>query len=55
MKRKFFGTDGIRGRVGDGKGPTEPEGLQPFARGDVLVGATYLNNPNDDHAGRGQS
>lgn len=26
----------------------------PFARGDVAVGCTLLNNPNDDHAGRGR-
>jgi len=31
-----------------------PEGLQPFAAGDVFVGATQLNNPDDDHAGRGR-
>lgn len=31
-----------------------PEGLQPFSPGDVLVGATQLNNPDDDHAGRGR-
>ncbi len=29
-------------------------GLQPFAPGDVFVGATQLNNPQDDHAGRGR-
>ena len=28
--------------------------LKPFARGDVLVGATLLNNPADDHAGLGR-
>jgi hypothetical protein len=28
--------------------------LQPFAPGDVLVGATLLDNPADDHAGRGR-
>jgi sugar lactone lactonase YvrE len=28
--------------------------LQPFAPGDVLVGATLLNNPADDHAGAGR-
>ena len=28
--------------------------LQPFATGDVFVGATLLNNPDDDHAGRGR-
>lgn len=33
---------------------TAPECLQPFAAGDVFVGATQLNNPDDDHAGRGR-
>lgn len=28
--------------------------LQPFARGDVFIGATQLNDPDDDHAGRGR-
>ncbi|MFO1426153.1 MAG: hypothetical protein U1F11_04100 [Steroidobacteraceae bacterium] len=28
--------------------------LEPFAPGDVFVGATLLNDPNDDHAGRGR-
>lgn len=28
--------------------------MQPFAPGDVFVGATELNNPDDDHAGRGR-
>ncbi len=28
--------------------------LQPFAAGDVFVGATVLDNPADDHAGRGR-
>jgi hypothetical protein len=28
--------------------------LQPFAVGDVFVAATQLNNPDDDHAGRGR-
>ncbi|MEQ9110221.1 MAG: hypothetical protein RIF37_02955 [Rhodospirillaceae bacterium] len=28
--------------------------LKPFASGDVFVGATVLNNPDDDHAGRGR-
>ncbi len=27
---------------------------KPFEKGDVLVGATLLNNPNDDHAGDGR-
>ncbi|MBT8441609.1 MAG: hypothetical protein KJO76_04405 [Gammaproteobacteria bacterium] len=33
---------------------TQPEGLQAFAGGDVFVGATQLNDPDDDHAGRGR-
>ena len=28
--------------------------LKPFAPGDVLVGATLLDNPKDDHAGQGR-
>lgn len=28
--------------------------LKPFAKGDVFVGVTELNNPLDDHAGRGR-
>lgn len=28
--------------------------LKPFAKGDVFLGATVLNNPDDDHAGRGR-
>lgn len=28
--------------------------MQPFSKGDVFVGATVLNNPDDDHAGRGR-
>jgi hypothetical protein len=28
--------------------------VTPFAPGDVLVGATLLDNPNDDHAGKGR-
>ena len=28
--------------------------MQPFAPGDVFVGATLLNNPDDDHAGKGR-
>ena len=28
--------------------------LQPFAPGDVFIGATLLNNPDDDHAGLGR-
>lgn len=33
---------------------TQPSTLQPFAPGDILVGATLLNNPTDDHAGDGR-
>ena len=32
----------------------QADSLQPFAPGDVFVGATLLNNPDDDHAGRGR-
>ena len=32
----------------------EESTLQPFARGDVFIGATLLNDPDDDHAGRGR-
>lgn len=32
----------------------EASTLQPFAAGDVFIGATVLNNPDDDHAGRGR-
>ncbi len=28
--------------------------IKPFAKGDVFVGATLLNNPKDDHAGLGR-
>lgn len=28
--------------------------IQPFAAGDVFLGCTYLNDPNDDHAGLGR-
>ena len=28
--------------------------LQPFAPGDVFLGLTDLNNPDDDHAGDGR-
>lgn len=28
--------------------------VKPFTKGDVLVGATLLDNPNDDHAGKGR-
>jgi sugar lactone lactonase YvrE len=33
---------------------TKESTIQPFAKGDILVGATLLNNPNDDHAGDGR-
>jgi len=36
-------------------GPDRPAStMKPFAPGDVLVGATLLNDPADDHAGRGR-
>ena len=35
-------------------GPVEPVGFVPFAPGDVFIGATLLNDPQDDHAGRGR-
>lgn len=28
--------------------------LKPFARGDIFLGNTYLNDPNDDHKGDGR-
>lgn len=33
---------------------TKESTIQPFAKGDILVGATVLNNPDDDHAGDGR-
>ncbi len=33
---------------------TESGALLPFADGDIFVGATLLNNEQDDHAGRGR-
>jgi hypothetical protein len=33
---------------------TNESTIQPFAKGDILVGATVLNNPDDDHAGDGR-
>lgn len=33
---------------------SEPTGFRPYAVGDVFVAATILNNPDDDHAGRGR-
>ena len=40
-----------RGQSG-GSGAAAPR--VPFARGDLVVGCTLLNDPNDDHAGRGR-
>jgi len=33
---------------------TKESTIQPFAKGDILVGCTLLNNPEDDHAGPGR-
>jgi len=33
---------------------TKESTLQPFEKGDVFVGVTLLNNPDDDHAGDGR-
>jgi len=33
---------------------TKESTIQPFAKGDILVGATVLNNDADDHAGDGR-
>ena len=33
---------------------SEESSLTPFTKGDVFVGATVLNNPDDDHAGDGR-
>lgn len=33
---------------------TKENTIQPFMRGDILVGATLLNNADDDHAGDGR-
>jgi sugar lactone lactonase YvrE len=33
---------------------TKESTIQPFAKGDILVSATLLNNPDDDHAGDGR-
>jgi streptogramin lyase len=33
---------------------TQESTIQPFEKGDVFVGATLLNNPDDDHAGDGR-
>ncbi len=33
---------------------TQESTIQPFAKGDILVGCTLLNNPKDDHAGPGR-
>ena len=27
--------------------------MQPFEKGDIFLGCTQLNDPEDDHAGRG--
>lgn len=37
-----------------GAGDRPASTLQPFAPGDVFVGATLLDSPTDDHAGRGR-
>lgn len=34
--------------------PMQESTLQPFSRGDLFVAVTELNDPNDDHAGRGR-
>ena len=28
--------------------------LKPFAKGDIFLGCTYLNDPSDDHKGEGR-
>ena len=28
--------------------------MQPFAKGDIFLGCTLLNVPDDDHAGEGR-
>ena len=33
---------------------TKESTIQPFEKGDILVGCTLLNNPDDDHAGDGR-
>jgi hypothetical protein len=33
---------------------TQESTIKPFAKGDILVGCTLLNNPDDDHAGPGR-
>jgi len=33
---------------------TKESTIKPFAKGDILVGCTLLNNPADDHAGPGR-
>lgn len=33
---------------------TKKSTLKPFARGDVFLGCTYLNDPGDDHRGEGR-
>jgi len=32
----------------------KPSTMKPFARGDIFLGCTYLNDPKDDHAGEGR-
>ena len=36
------------------RGPVQPAAPLPFTAGDVFIGATYLDDPDDDHAGRGR-
>jgi len=33
---------------------TKTSTLQPFEKGDIFLGCTYLNNPDDDHQGEGR-
>ena len=33
---------------------TKTSTMQPFEPGDVFLGCTYLNNPEDDHQGEGR-
>jgi hypothetical protein len=33
---------------------TKVSTMKPFAPGDIFLGCTYLNNPQDDHAGEGR-
>jgi len=34
--------------------PDPENSMQPFAEGDIFLGLTLLDNPDDDHAGRGR-